>query len=77
MPDTAFDRAVVPASVHFTLHRGQDHYVIHCLLCNVSWRCPCHPYSSGYYLPLQEHLLSHGIIVYKLLSFPPLGDVPC
>lgn len=75
MPDTSLVRAIVPASVHFTLHRGRERYLIHCLRCNRHWECDEHPYSAGYYVPLIDHLLSHGIIVYKLLSFDPLGDV--
>lgn len=69
MPVTAFDRAVVPASVYFTLHRNREGYVIHCLICNKSWQCPEFPYASGYYEPLKLHLFDHNINVYKLLSF--------
>lgn len=69
MPNTTFDRAIVPASVYFTLHRGRDCYWIHCLLCGKRWQCPEYPYASGYYLILRDHLLEHGLDIYKLLSF--------
>lgn len=74
MPQTAFDRAVLPADVYYTLHRDRDAYIVHCLLCGRSWQCPEYPYASGYYEPLRLHLLEHGISVYKLLAFGAVTD---